>query len=55
MKKNEMKTIKREEAEARNKAYQALSFEEKLARQIPGGKVYKKLMAQKDAAKKDAS
>ena len=45
---SEAKAQKREEAEIRNKEYQALSLEEKMDRQNPGGKVYKKLMAQKE-------
>ena len=41
------KAQKREEAMARNEAYQKLTLEEKLARQTPGGKVYNKLIAKK--------
>lgn len=37
------KEQKRKDAEARNAEYQALSLEEKLARQTPGGKVWNKL------------
>jgi len=40
-----MKLQKRAEAEERNKAYQALPLEEKLARNSEGGKVQKKLLA----------
>lgn len=39
------KAQKRAEAEERNKAYQALPLEEKLARNVEGGKVQKKLLA----------
>lgn len=46
LKLREIKEIKREEAEERNKAYQALSLEDKLARQKEGGKVWIKLMTQ---------
>ena len=41
---------KRKEAELRNAKYATLSFEEKLARQIPDGKVARKLKRQAEAA-----
>jgi hypothetical protein len=42
---------KRTAAEARNAAYALLTLEQKLARQVDGGKVFKKLIEQ--AAKKN--
>jgi hypothetical protein len=42
-----------QEAEARNAAYALLTLEQKLARQVPGGKAAKKLLkAAADAAAK---
>jgi len=41
---------KRDDAESRNKKYRALSLDEKIARQNPGGKVHTKLMEQKEAS-----
>ena len=38
--------VKRLEAETRNAAYALLTLEQKLARQVPGGKVFIKLIEQ---------
>jgi len=40
------KMTKNGAAQVRNAIYQNLSLEDKLARQVPGGKVYNKLKAQ---------
>jgi len=46
---------KRQEAEERNAAYQKLSFEEKLTHHKDGGKVYNKLIAQKEKQEQEAA
>lgn len=43
-----LKDQKRKEAETRNAIYQSLSFEQKITRQKYGGRVYRKLMIQKE-------